>query len=294
MKRLFSFLCLLTLFAGCATQNVQPIDDLVNLPQDAGAYHNLDLSIPLVTPAAQDIAFDRFLTEHFGPWHRTTPKNTAKEVFWGLELFPKKEIYGENTLKRDPAWLNAQRINSRVDKYPSMGRKAIAITNINMRVLPSIEPIFYDFAKAGEGFPFDYMQNSLILAGTPLYATHISADKAWVLVETRTVYGWVPIRDIGWVDDQFAETFETGSYAAITRENVSISDSNGIYRFTGYIGMILPVMKGDKAATGVMCIVPARTENGNAVQKSRFCRTPLPTLRPCPPPPPILSALPTT
>lgn len=270
MKRLFLVLCLLAFVTGCASKAIQPVGDLVDLPQDAGAYHDLDPSTPLLAPDIQAAAFQRFLTEHFGPWHRTEPKHTAQNVFWGLDLFPKKELYGENTLKRDPAWLEKQRINSRVDAYPSMGRRAIAVTNTSMRVLPSIEPIFYDFKRAGEGFPFDYMQNSLVLAGTPLYVTHLSTDKAWVLVESRFAYGWVPVKEIAWVDNRFAEAYESGQYAAVTRDDVSVTDNDGNYRFTAHIGTILPVMEGGGAADGFVCLIPARTEKGDAVLKMAY------------------------
>lgn len=267
MKRLFSAIVLLVglTLAGCATKTSQPVADLVNLPQDAGAYNTLPPHALLLPAEIQDAAYTHFLTEHFGPWHRTAPKHTAKEVFWGLDLYPKKELYGQNTLMRDSAWLENLRKASRVDKYPSMGRKAIAVSNTSMRVLPTSEPAFYDFARAGEGFPFDYMQNSLVLAGTPLYASHISEDKAWILVESRFAYGWVPVKEIAWVDDTFAASFQTGSYGTFTEDDVPVTDMDGNYRLTAHIGTLLPVMKGGEAADGFVFLIPARTVKGDAV-----------------------------
>ena len=210
------------------------------------------------------------MAEHFGPWTRTEPKHTAEEVFWGLALYPKKRLFGENTLLRDPAWLKRMAESSRVNDYPSINRRAIAVTNTSMRVLPTGQPAFYDFARAGEGFPFDYMQNSLVLAGTPLYASHVSADRAWIMVESRFAYGWVPVEDIGWVDDNFISKFRTGQYAAITRDDVSITDIDGDYRFTGHVGTILPVMKEGNGANGFALIIPVRTAKGEAVPQTAF------------------------
>jgi len=166
--------------------------------------------------------------------------------------------------------MKRMREHSRVDQYPSMGRKAIAVVNTSMRVLPTGQPAFYDFSKAGEGFPFDYMQNSLVLAGTPLYASHTSQDRAWIMVEARFAYGWVPASDIAWVDDQFASFFQTGAYGAVTRDDVPVLDSDGNHRLTAHIGTILPIEKKEDRPGGFRVIVPARNELGNAVPQLAF------------------------
>jgi cell wall-associated NlpC family hydrolase len=265
-------LAILILFvAACSARTPQePIADLVTLTQDAGLYHGLDPNKPILNSKTQEAAFAHFLTEHFSPWTRTEPKYTAKEVFWGLELYPKRIIFGENTLLRDPSWLKRMGEKSQVPLYPSMNRRAIAVTNTSMRVLPTSQPVFYDFTKAGEGFPFDYMQNSLVLAGTPLLASHISADRAWILVESRFAYGWIPVKDIGWVDDDFISKFRTGQYAAITRDNLPITDTYGDYRFTGHVGTILPIMTGGDENKGLASIIPVRTARGEAVAHIAF------------------------
>ncbi len=265
MKRL-SFLCLILLLSACAPRLAdRPVADLTTLPQDAGAYHGLAPDTPLLSPEAQHKAYAYFLAKHFGPWEQQQPRHTAEEVFWGLDRYRTKPIFGENTLLRDPAWMERMRTASRVEAYPALSRRAITVTNTSMRVLPTIEPMFYDFAEAGEGYPFDYLQNSLVLAGTPLYASHLSADKRWVMVESRFAYGWVPVRDIAWVDDDFAEKFRTGTYAAITCDRVPVTDSKGLHLFTGYVGTILPVMPSGKASDGLVFVTPARNDRGQAV-----------------------------
>lgn len=272
MKRcvVLVILCILSL-AACSTSTVdRPVLDLVTLPQDAGAYHGLDPDTPLLDPQAQEEAFAHFMGEHFGPWDRSQPRYTAAEVFWGLSVYAGKQLYGENTLLRDPAWLERMREYSRVEHYPSVSRRAIAVTNTSMRVLPTHTPAFYDFSQAGEGFPFDYMQNSLVLAGTPLYVSHVSADRVWVLVESRFTFGWVPAIDIGWVDDGFISIFRTRTYAAITRDDVPITDGDGNYRFTGHVGTILPIMDGGFGSNGVAMLIPARTQRGDAVPQVAF------------------------
>jgi hypothetical protein len=250
---------------GCGTTNpYAPILDLTELAQDAGAYHGLPPNERLLGETAQQAAWDRFIEAHFDPWIRTSAKHTAEEVFWGLSSYAGKELFGENTLPRDPGWLDRMRAASRTKDYPSLHRRAVTVVNAHMRVLPTLHPAFQDFRKAGEGFPFDYMQNSLVLAGTPLLATHVSADRAWVLVESRFAYGWVRATDIGWVDDGFVATYRTNVYAAVTRDRVPVVDRDGQYCFTAQVGAILPV--AETADDGRMTtLVPVRDDRGNAV-----------------------------
>ena len=256
---------LLLALAGCGTRELYaPIRDVVALAQDAGAYHGLPEQERLLPKAAQQAAFDRFLAAHFDPWVRTAPKHTAEEVFWGLDAYAGKELFGEDTLPRDPDWLERMGAASRTDDYPSLHRRAVAVANASMRVLPTHRPAFYDFRKPGEGFPFDYLQNSLVLAGTPLLATHATADGAWVLVESRFAYGWVRATDIAWVDDAFIKAYRTGAYAAVTRDAVPVVDRQGRYCFTTYVGAIFPVTNAGTGGVKTLG-VPVRDHRGNAV-----------------------------
>jgi cell wall-associated NlpC family hydrolase len=256
---------LLLIGAGCA---VREADQPITLPaQDAEAFHGLPGDALLMGPDVQETAWSEFTTRHFGPWEQTRPEYPADKVFWGLAAFADTTAYGENLQPRDAAWLEGMADASRVDEYPSLNRRAIAVANTAMRVLPTEKPAFGDPRRAGEGFPFDYLQNSLVLAGTPLYVSHESADRAWVLVESRFAYGWVRRADIAWVDDDFARTFRSGRYAAVVREGVSLTDSDGMFRFKGFIGTLLPVAENatNSEDGGLMVMVPARDVMGQAV-----------------------------
>ena len=264
MKRC-CLLCLVLLLAACSARVDGPVADLANLPQDAGAYHGLDPEALLLAPEVQEAAYRNFLADFFGPWDRQTPAHPADDVFWGFARYGKKRLFGENTLERGPEWMERLRAASRVDEYPSMGRRAIAVTNAAMRVMPTAQPAFFDPVEAGEGYPFDYFQNSLVLAGTPLYVTHSSADREWVLVETHFAFGWMRVRDVAWVDDAFASGYRTGTYGAVTRDRVPVTDSRGQFLFMGEVGTVLPVAPGGEAADGLVFIVPTRDDRGRAV-----------------------------
>lgn len=267
MRTRLPALLIFLLLAACAPRSGEaPIADLSDMAQDAGAYHGLAPDVRLISESGQVAVYARFIEAHFAPWFRTGPLHTADDAFWGLYTYADKTLYGENTLPRPGAWMDLQRENSRPEAYPSLDRRAIAVTNTSMRVLPTNRPAFHDPAQAGEGYPFDYMQNSLVLAGTPLHATHESADGAWVLVESRFAFGWVELRDIAWVDDDVVSRFMTGAYAAVTRDDLPIADTDGTYRFTGHVGTVLPVMT--REPDGPVCLIPVRTSRGEAVLKA--------------------------
>lgn len=283
MKRFLSAALFLLILAGCATAPANvPVRDLTILPQDAGVYHGLEPDTPLLPPGVQREAYEHFLSAHFAPWSETASPLAADTVFWGLTYYAGKQLFAENTLPRDPSWMRRMRMLSRVEDYPSMNRRAIAVVNTPMRVLPTATPAFYDPAQPGEGFPFDYMQNSLVLAGTPLRATHTSADRQWILVESRFAYGWVRSVDIAWVDAPFASLFRTGSYAAITRDQVPLSDLDGTFRCMGEVGMVLPILEGGVGGNGYASIVPVRGPSGNAIPQVVFLSGEAASLMPIP------------
>jgi len=266
---------------GCTPRTPEgPVADLITLAQDAGAYHGLDPEQRLLTAQAQARAYAEFLQAHFAPWEPGRPPIKADAAYWGLAHFGTASLFGENTLARDPDWLTRLGRYARADSYPSMSRRAIAVTNANMRVLPTLPPTFYDPSRAGEGFPFDMMQNSLVAAGTPLLATHTSEDRAWVLVESRFAFGWVRSTDIAWVDDGFEAFFRTGAYAAIVRDDVPVVDGDGVFRFDAHIGWILPVLEGGFGGNGMALIIPVRDRRGDAVAQVAFL--PRSVVRPAP------------
>lgn len=262
---------LLALLAGCAGRpapSLEPghLPDL-DRPQKAAAYTSPDdLDRPLFGPLmAQDLWRD-WLAAWLAPWEREAPRYDAAEVSWGMDLFAARTMYGANLLPKPKGWLDALGRNADMASYPSLMRPAVATANTSFRVLPTAKPAFYDPAKAGEGFPFDMMQNSALPAGTPLLASHLSRDGAWVLCETDTVFGWVPATDLAFTDQAFMDAWRTAEHLTFLRDDVPVSCIYGRFRFMGKVGMVLPritVLGGD--GTTLDALIPARDEQGMAV-----------------------------
>lgn len=268
MKVKSALLILFILLSGCSLTNrleyKQPLSgkvrDVSNMPQNASAYINPETKDKPLIPAEKQIQlyFD-FVDNHFAPWHRTEPKKSKDKLFWGAKAFKDKKLYGENKLPLPENWLKKMLSASNMEDFPLLSQQAITTTNTSMRVFPTQKPAFYDFRQAGEGFPFDYLQNSLLPIGTPLYVCHISKDRKWVLAESRIAHGWIPVKDIAWIDDKFRQEYETKSLGAVVQDNLPILSGGKHFLASGYIGTVLPF-----GGLVKQVLVPVRDARGNA------------------------------
>jgi cell wall-associated NlpC family hydrolase len=246
------------------------VRDVLILPQDVSAYFSpQELDAPLLAPLVQE-RFAALLRErHFAPWHRTSPVHSRADALWGLGTLKQNRHYGENLRPLGPGFRAEMEALVRADTYPNTLRPAIATANTSLRVLPTVRPGFLKPGLPGEGYPFDYWQNSGLLAGTPVFVTQTSSDGAWVLVEGRVAAGWVPVADIAFVDEAFMAQWEALPLAAVTREGVGITarfsedEAEGVYLFAGRIGTLLPLSGLDQG--GVTVLAPAREASGRAV-----------------------------
>ncbi|NBV42957.1 peptidase P60 [bacterium] len=126
--------------------------------------------------------------------------------------------------------------------YPSRIAPAITITQTNLRIVPTVRPFFRSFDLPGEGYPFDYNQESGVQAMTPLLVTHVSQDMAWVLVETADLSGWLPVQDIAWIDEDQIRRIENRPLVAVVRDEFPLLDTNGQFVLTARIGALFPVI----------------------------------------------------
>ncbi|BBD08989.1 SH3 domain-containing C40 family peptidase [Desulfovibrio ferrophilus] len=262
-----ALLCLL--LVGCATGPTPqgPIRDLIQLPQSPAAYLDpMTADVPMISPDEAQVLARQFVEDYFSPWHRSWPANDAEKVFKGLHNYDSARMFGENRQLRSPAWLEGLRRQSMEGDYPNARLRALTVVNTSMRVLPTMEPAFQDFNQAGEGYPFDYLQNTAVWAQTPLFVSHFSDDGAWALCESRFAYGWIPMRDIAMVDDEFAESFEQLDLMTFTSDRVPLYDDFGLFRFRGRVGMLLPFIAREDGV--FQALIAVRDSLGRAVLAS--------------------------
>lgn len=212
--------------------------DLKKFPQDAKAYVK---NTPQLSTKKQQKLFKNFKKVYFKPWHMKSMQITKKQSQWGY-AYKNMHMFGENyqTIKHE--WFKKVIENSNTKAFDTIQKKAITICNSHLKVFPSLKPMFKDYTKAGEGFPFDYNQNTSIKINAPLYVSHYSKDKAWAYVSSSSASGWIRIKDIAFVDDTLANKFQSNKLYVATEDNTPIY-KNKIFRDYVNIGTIFPLRK---------------------------------------------------
>jgi len=273
-------IALLTLLAGCAGRPAG-IADLDRYPQDAAHYLTAAAAqMPLVSPEAQARLDALYNERFFAPWRQQRASLLAEEAFWGVTSYGGKQGYAENLLPLGKErWQQLVAALQR-ESYPSLARPAITVRNTACRVFPTARPFFLDPSRAGEGFPFDYFQNSALWTGTPLLITHVSVDGAWYFAETGFVAGWLPAQDVAWADAAFRAAYQTGRYAALLRDEVTLRGEAGEFLTQTHLGAIFPVTAQDEA--GLQLLVPVRDADGAAVVRTAAIAPELAVLKPLP------------
>jgi hypothetical protein len=173
----------------------------------------------------QNIETNNYLKKYFKPWEQSRVTYPLEEATWGFS-YKNKTVYLENHIQASQDWFEKQIENSNFDSYNTLLKKAITLKNSDVRVFPTSSPMFYDPLKAGEGFPFDYNQNSAIKINTPIFLSHYSKDRAWAYMQSSTVGGWIKVSDIVFVDEEFIDNFKTDNYAVAIKEKFPIYDNS--------------------------------------------------------------------
>jgi len=216
---------------------------------------------PLLAPAVQVAMHERALERFFAPWKQVRASLSAKDISWGVRSLGSKQGYAEN-LQPYPQdrWAHVVALQD-LPAYPSLRAAAITVRNTALRVLPSNRPFFLDPARPGEGFPFDYFQNTAVWMGTPVFISHASLDRAWYYVETAFANGWVRNEDVALTDRNFCAHYESKAMVAVRKDETSLV-GQGIFLGQTHIGAIFPL--DSRSGQGFMVKVPVRDAAGRA------------------------------
>ena len=234
-------LFLLTFFlSGCSTKSGDDyiLQDLKNYSQDITDY-SFDWGV-----AAQVMQTKQkeFRNRYFMPWNLETISYNIAEAMWG-RIYLQSDTYGANLKPLTHKFYDHQLKNANYKAYGSVNKKAICIVNTDMRVFPTQKPIFKDPGKAGEGYPFDYNQNSLLKINSPLLISHYSLDGAWALVQSSFALGWVQSKDIILLSNKQTQKMQQQPLHVVVKEGVP-SYTKGAFLEYLKIGTIIHSNKG--------------------------------------------------
>ncbi len=248
-----------------STGKVQ-IKDLTELTQDPFLYISGDFNKRLLTTGEQLDYLREFRKLYFSPWDQTSPRHSMDVHKWIFRHFGSGKGFGENLNGRDEEWLENLRNNADLESFGTLNRKAVSVRRTDLRLLPTERPFFYDSSLPGEGYPFDYIQNSGVHPGEPLFISHISKNGAWAWSETSYAAGWVKIQDTAFVDEELIKRWKSLPLGTAVRDDLPVKDEKGIFQFSADTGTILPLTS--RYILRNRAIIPVRDVNGNAVEKT--------------------------
>ncbi|HAN6557243.1 TPA: cell wall hydrolase [Escherichia coli] len=178
-----------------------------------------------------------------------------KSVFWGANFRVHTNTWKQQI--RDNATAN-------IDRTYAPSRRGITIRETLVRLLPTLDPAYDNPGQAGQGYPFDNLQESSIRPGTPVFVLSTSNDGRWKYVLSPTVKGWIYSEDIAMVDPQFVTewlTLANKNLGAFIKKSYSVHEKD-LYYFTALPGTILPFRN---KRNGVFVVaVPVRNYDGRA------------------------------
>ena len=237
--------------------------DKIDLPQNLSFYLKQSLADQeLISPADQRGLDKKFNQSFFAPWHREGTRLEKEEALARFKRYSENLGYGENKQKHAKEWVETLARNANLETYPNAGFAAITIANTDLRELPTHRPHFSSFTRAGEGYPFDNLQYSAIAANTPIFVSHLSRDRDWALAVSHDGTGWVPAVDIVSIDQNFVITWENAPLIAITKDEVPLSDQDGVFRFKASIGSLFPKVGEDAEPFQILIAVADENRKG--------------------------------
>jgi hypothetical protein len=254
------------LLAGCTNDNAsnnlkkvtQNIFDLIDV-------NNPDE--PLISAQVQNKLYLDYLQHYFSPWTGTflhsTPQQILETTHDTIKSFMANPGWGENKQPHTINWIKDIINNMQMSIYPNAYWKGITVRNTAMRLLPTDDPSFDNWNKAGQGYPFDNLQISNVKNNTPVLILHESKDKLWALVLTHDAMGWISLQAIAKVNDKFIQKWQTSNFLAVSQENTIVTNINNNQNLLVQIGTIFPYTKCKQNRCHVLLASP--DDKNNAV-----------------------------
>lgn len=186
----------------------------------------------------------KLLTKRFEVFELKSVTEPASSLFWAFDVYkfsPKNRYFFANLKPVDAEFFTKAKEMANFSALGSVSAPAITTTNSSMRNFPTSQALFKDPNKAGEGYPFDYLQTSALNISQPLFVSHYSLDGAWALVRDDNVWGWVKSGDIKILSSEEAQKLKKGKFIAIKSENTPVYSQNGEFLFYARVGSILQI-----------------------------------------------------
>ena len=234
--------------SGVDVKTQKGLSDLSSIPQDVRQYSSaLDKN-------STNISQSKFEKAYFGVWNSPRTLGDKDSVQWAFDTFKFGKSYAENLQLHKQEFFDKMKSNSNFENYLTLNKRAITLKEVNVRAFPTNRPLLRDPQRAGEGFPFDYLQNSTIHANKPLLVTHYSKDREWAHVFSSFAYGWVKVNEIAFLEKRYTDLWQKAEQILVIKENIPIYSLKGEFLFKSKIGMMFALIDEDESEYTVLTV----------------------------------------
>ncbi|WP_457747774.1 SH3 domain-containing protein [Sulfurimonas sp.] len=244
MKLYYIIVCIIV-FSGCTQHSLnssKEIDAKKSLSDVNYVYQDVSLYSEGIEKSFISTQ-EKFEEQYFRPWRIDKIGTSKEDAMWAYKLFNPTNSYGENLQPISQKFFDDILENSNFSAFSTLNRRAITLKELNIRAFPTQKPVLRDPSLAGEGFPFDYMQNSTIAANKPIFVSHYSKDREWVFIEASFAYGWVKARDIVFIKNKYTEIWQEAQQAYFIKDDVPIYANGNRFLFKSKVGLMLPIIQ---------------------------------------------------
>lgn len=223
--------------------------DLKNVPQNV-EYYTKSISSKNILYKIQK----EYEKNYFKVWNIKKHPDSLDASRWPFALHKTTNSYGENLQPLSQDFFDKAYKNANFGDYGTKNIRAISLQETNIRAFPTLKPLFRDPSLAGEGYPFDYLQNSTVHANKPLFISHYSKDKEWAFVFTSFTSGWVKSNEIVILNSKYTDMWQKAQQISIIKENVPIYDMNGNFLFKSKVGMMFALVDEDTSTYTILSV----------------------------------------
>ncbi len=265
----YVYLALLALFVlGCSHKEAKPLENIVNAEKNISEAKE-ETSIYDLVNIPQDISYftdsffpdtdlkdtqEKYEKSYFSVWNYDRPQDVLNSIKWPFYLYKVGDSYGENLQPYKENFFEEMLKNANFGAYLTLKKKALTIKHTDIRSFPTIQPLFKDPSKAGEGFPFDYLQNSSLQANKPVFVSHFSEDKEWAYIFCSFTSGWVKSENIVFLDKEYTDKWQKAQQVFITKEGVPLYSLDGDFLYKSKIGMMFALVDEDAYSYTVLSV----------------------------------------
>ena len=237
------FVLTLITFSACSSARFNSIADIRNYSQNPLDYVNQEESNISGERLTKGVLQTDFDTHYFAAWKLKQPPFEVQKAKWPWLSYTAENSFQENHQPLEESWFKLMALESNFEKFGKLSKPGIVIQVSSIRNFPSKKPLFKNFELAGEGYPFDYNQNSITTSNEPILISHYSKTKEWAYIVTSYTSGWVPSHNIALVSPDIINRWAKSRQATLLEDDLPLYDLNKEFITNSRIGMMLPIMK---------------------------------------------------